>query len=149
MHPIYIKKIIKKTLQKARRYRQRIMKLQKTTNIWFLWFLWWDNYPGAQKTNNLEFFFRMMERSSGVKGIFVLATAGVLECLVTFPSDNGVSTAKKWMVITTVPHQISSSSHGNGNKVPSSAEFQLHQTFPYSTCLFTSPLTTGGKNMKW
>lgn len=71
-----------------------MMKLQKTTNRWFN-----DVYGETiilepKKTNNF-FFFRKMERSSGVKGMFVLATAGVLEWLVTFLSDNGISTAKK------------------------------------------------------
>lgn len=32
------------------------------------------------------FFFRMMESASGIKGMFVSVTAGVLECLVTLLS---------------------------------------------------------------
>lgn len=38
------------------------------------------------------FFFRMMESASGVKGMFVLVTAGVLECLVTFLSLSAAKT---------------------------------------------------------
>lgn len=77
--------------------------------------------------------FNMMESVCGVKGMLILVTTGALDWLARFLSHNVVN---KRTVITTVPHQNSHWSHVNG----------LSHTFPYGTCLFTSPLVKGGKD---